>query len=73
MQKEHPLTTWRRSQKEPMTQDDLAEALGISRWLVNRLENGKKTPSFHLAMRIEALTDKAVTARDFAPATSEAA
>lgn len=56
MENEHPLTTWRSAQEPKLSQKDLAEKLGVSRWYVNRLEVGATTPSFSLAMRIENLT-----------------
>lgn len=63
---EHALTTWRTSQKRPLTQEALGVELGISRWWVNRLEKREATPSFDLALKIENLTGGKVTAKDFA-------
>lgn len=56
MQNKHPLTIWRNSQEPKLSQEDLAEKLGVSRWYVNRLEVGATTPSFALAIKIEELT-----------------
>lgn len=68
---EHPLTTWRKSQPEPMTQDALGERLGITRWMVNRLESGDRTPSLDLAVKIQKLTDNAVMPADFMRGAAE--
>jgi len=56
METKHPLTQWRNSQEPKLSQDDLAKLIGVSRWYVNRLEVGATTPSFALAMKIEAMT-----------------
>ena len=45
MENEHPLTAWRSAQEPKLSQKDLAEKLGVSRWYVNRLEVGATTPS----------------------------
>ena len=67
MENEHALTLWRKSHKpKAVTQAALGKALGISRWYVNRLETGNRTPSFDLAMKIERVTGGEVNARDFA-------
>lgn len=63
MEKRHALTTWRKSQK--MTQDELATKLGISRWFVNRLEIGERTPSLDLALKIQEMSRSAVKPSDF--------
>lgn len=56
MDTKHPLTQWRNSQEPKLSQEDLAKLIGVSRWYVNRLEVGATTPSFALAMKIEAMT-----------------
>lgn len=66
MAKEHALTIWRNKQNPAVTQEELGEALGVSRWWINRLETGKKKPSFDLAIKLELKTKGAVTAKDFA-------
>lgn len=66
MAKEHALTIWRNKQNPAVTQEALGEALGVSRWWINRLETGKKQPSFDLAIKLERRTKGAVTAKDFA-------
>lgn len=63
MANEHALTAWRKSQN--LTQDQLAGKLGVTRWMVNRLEMGERTPSFDLAIRIQVLTDDKVKPADF--------
>jgi len=37
-----------------MTQEDLAIAIGVSRYAINALENGRHEPSLDLAFRIAA-------------------
>ena len=64
MAKEHALSVWRKSQN--LTQDELAGKIGVSRWMVNRLEAGERTPSLDLAIKIQKLSDGAVTPIDFA-------
>ncbi|MBS0257230.1 MAG: helix-turn-helix transcriptional regulator [Proteobacteria bacterium] len=64
MANEHALTVWRKSQN--LTQDDLAGKLGVSRWMVNRLEVGERTPSFDLAIKIQEISKDAVKPIDFA-------
>lgn len=63
MANEHALTVWRKSQ--PLTQEALAQKLGVSRWFINRLERGEKTPSFSLAIKIQELSGNAVMPADF--------
>lgn len=65
MANEHALTAWRNSQKPIVTQEALASALGTSRWWINRLETGERTPSFELAVKIETITKGKVTGKDF--------
>lgn len=61
---QHPLATWRKL--KDLTQEELGEKLGVSRWMVNRLETGRRRPSWNLAARINSLTAGKVTANDFA-------
>ncbi|MCZ7856032.1 helix-turn-helix transcriptional regulator [Agrobacterium salinitolerans] len=70
MANEHALTVWRKSQN--LTQDDLAVKLGVSRWMVNRLEVGERTPSFDLAIKIQEISKDAVKPIDFAKRESAA-
>lgn len=72
MAKEHALTAWRR--KSGKSQEAVGVALGVSRWMINRLENGKRTPSLDLALNIQDLTGNEVTPDSFAkPKHKEAA
>ena len=64
MQNEHPLTVWRK--RLGKTQDEVAVSLGVSRWMINRIEAGERTPSLELAIKIQNLTDDAVMPKDFA-------
>jgi DNA-binding XRE family transcriptional regulator len=64
MANEHALTSWRKSQ--PLTQKALADKLGVSRWFINRLETGERTPSLDLAIKIQELSGNAVRPVDFA-------
>lgn len=66
MANEHALTTWRNAQKPKVSQIDLAGMLGVSRWMVNRIEKGERNPSLKLAIKVQEITDGAVTAKDFA-------
>lgn len=63
MANEHALTTWRKSEK--LSQAQVAERLGVSRWTVNRLELGERTPSMALANRLNEISDGKVTPNDF--------
>ena len=46
-----------RRNKLEMTQNDLAEKLGVSRQSISSIENGRCTPSLELAMDIAYLLD----------------
>lgn len=50
----HPLHAYRLD--HGLTQAALAVRLGVSKYSVSRLENGKQTPSFPLAVRIREAT-----------------
>lgn len=63
MANEHALTVWRKA--ENLSQAELAEKLGVSRWMVNRLEVGERTPSMALANRLNDLSGGKVTPNDF--------
>lgn len=71
MANEHALTVWRKSQN--LTQDELAEKIGVSRWMVNRLEAGERTPSFDLAIKMQELSGGKVKPMDFARKQPESA
>ena len=64
----NPLRRWLHSQPLSVTQTTIARDLGIARSTLSEYmrENNAKTPSLKLAVRIERLTQGAVTAYDFA-------
>jgi DNA-binding XRE family transcriptional regulator len=43
-----------RRSDQKMTQQDLAEAIGASRWYIQALERGEQWPSFEAAARLRA-------------------
>lgn len=48
-----------------LSQQELGIKCGVSRWTINRIENGERDPSFSLIQKIVAATDGAVTPNDF--------
>ncbi len=59
----HPITDWREANGK--SQADLADALRVTRWTINSIEVGRRTPSMQLAKAIAAHTGlslEAVTA-----------
>jgi len=66
MNNEHALTIWRKENGK--SQDDVARDLGVTRWMINRLENGKRNPSLSLALKLQSLTGGTVRPEDFGPA-----
>jgi putative transcriptional regulator len=57
-----------------LSQDDLAGAVGVTRWTINRIEAGERNPSFDLMQKIMAALGDGVSADVFiAPAPAEAA
>lgn len=60
MQTKHPLAAWRETQDPPLSQEDVAGSLEVSRWTVNRIETGSRKPSPELAMKIAAFTGQKV-------------
>lgn len=64
MANEHALTIWRKTKK--LSQEELAEKLGVTRWMINRIETGNRRPSWQLAAKISEFTSGKVTANDFA-------
>lgn len=54
MSNEHALAAWRKSNGK--SQEEFAVDIGVSRWMVNRIETGKRRPSLDLALKIEAAT-----------------
>ncbi len=51
--------------EQRMTQQQLADAIGVSRQTVNAIESGRFVPSTVLALRIAKLFDKPVEAMFF--------
>ena len=64
MANEHPLTKWR--SENNLTQGELAEKVEVTRWMINRIEIRKRSPSLTLATKIRDLTKGAVTLDDLA-------
>ena len=64
MANEHPLTKWR--SENNLTQGELAEKVEVTRWMMNRIEIRKRSPSLTLATKIRDLTKGAVTLDDLA-------
>jgi transcriptional regulator with XRE-family HTH domain len=54
MQQTHPIALRRADQG--LSQEALAELVGCKRWMINRIENGKRQPSVRLTARIAAVT-----------------
>jgi len=63
MANEHALTIWRKSNGK--SQDDVAREIGVTRWMVNRIENGKRSPSLSLVLKVQAMTNNEVMADAF--------
>lgn len=59
MQNEHALAVWRKTNK--YSQEYFAEKIGVSRWMVNSIETGRRRPSLDLALKIQAYTQNAVS------------
>lgn len=55
MQNEHALAAWRKTKN--LSQEEFAAQIGVTRWMVNRIETGKRKPSLDLALRIQELTE----------------
>lgn len=53
---EHPLRTWRKSRKIPMTQGAVGEKLGIGASQVSQIENWSKGCSLDMALKIHEMT-----------------
>jgi DNA-binding XRE family transcriptional regulator len=63
MENTHALTVWRKEQK--LSQGEFAEKLGVTRWMVNSIETGRRIPSMNLAIKVQQVTSGAVTPNDF--------
>lgn len=59
MQNEHALAVWRKSNK--YSQEDFADKIGVSRWMVNSIETGRRRPSLDLALKIQIFTENKVS------------
>lgn len=40
-----------------MSQEEFAGEIGVSRWMVNSIETGRRRPSLDLALKIQAMTE----------------
>lgn len=61
----HPLAVFRANQSPPMTQQDLATALGVDRATVCRWESGERKPDHALVPKISEKTG--IPAADLRP------
>lgn len=52
----HPLKAYRERCKPPMTQDELAQALGVTKAAVSRWETGERFPERQFWQRIHEVT-----------------
>jgi DNA-binding XRE family transcriptional regulator len=50
----HPLSLYR--EQNGITQHDIAAAVGVTRWTINRIELGDRQPSVSLARKLVTLT-----------------
>jgi len=50
----HPLSLYR--EENGVTQHDIAAAVGVTRWTINRIELGDRQPSVSLARKLVRLT-----------------
>jgi len=60
---EHPMRRYRREKAMPL--DQLAEATGVDKSTLSRIERGKQNPSIDLLRRLIAATGGALSAEDF--------
>ena len=58
----HALKVWRKANS--ITQAEMAETLGIGKWMVTAIETGRRVPSFALVQKIVSATDGAVQPND---------
>lgn len=52
----HPLKAYRELQNPPLSQEDLAERLGVTRSAICRWESGERRPDSDLLLKITKLT-----------------
>lgn len=70
----HPLKRYRKSHTPPLSQAELARALGLKgRSSICEIEKGTRTPSVRIALEIERWTGGAVTAASLNPLLKRAA
>lgn len=72
MANEHALEAWRNAQTPKLSQGDLAEKVGVTRWMINRIELRERSPSLTLATKIRDFTGGAVTLDDLARSPEDA-
>ena len=73
METKHPLAIWRKSQTPALSQDDLGPLIGVSRWMVNAIETGRRQPSRNLIAAISKATDGKVSFDQFVSEKDRAA
>ena len=66
MTQKHPLAVWREAQDPPITQSELAQKVGTSRWTINRIEKGDRKPGRKLLLNIARETGNAVGLEELA-------
>ena len=54
-----------------LSQQELADKCGVTRWTINRVELGERDPSVSLIQRIGEATNGAVTPSDFFPSCGQ--
>ena len=64
---EHAMRRYRREKALPL--DALADATGVSRGTISRIERGKQNPSIDLVRRLIAASGGALSAQDFIAAS----
>jgi transcriptional regulator with XRE-family HTH domain len=60
---DHPLKIFRKNHQ--LSQDELADKLGVSKSAISRWENGGRWPNRLIVRKISRITNGAVTANDF--------
>lgn len=54
-------------QKNGLTQHQLAERVGVTRWWINRIELGERQASPHIAMKLREVLGKSVKLSELRP------
>lgn len=52
----HPLKTWRRKQRPPLSQDEVAEKIGVTKPTISRWERYNREPSLADAAKLSEIT-----------------